>query len=93
MTVQLDGKRMASRAALHDHLAQQLQLPDYYGRNLDALYDLLTEQAEHTIIELLNQDVMLASLGSYGEILIETLEQAMDENPNLTFLVKNEEGR
>lgn len=88
MTVQLDGKRMVSRAALHGDLAKQLQLPDYYGRNLDALYDLLIERNEETIIELTNQDVMLACLGSYGEILIETLEQAADENPCLTFLIK-----
>ena len=28
---------------LHDALAAQLPLPDYYGRNLDAFYDVLTE--------------------------------------------------
>ena len=25
------------------YLALELDLPDYYGRNLDALYDMLTE--------------------------------------------------
>ena len=28
---------------LHDALAEQLPLPSHYGRNLDALYDVLTE--------------------------------------------------
>ena len=41
MTLTLDGLQMSGRAAAHDHLKAQLKLPDYYGRNLDALYDLL----------------------------------------------------
>lgn len=88
MTIQLDGKQMVSRSALHDHLPQQLGLPEYYGRNLDALFDLLTERAEHTAIEIVDQQAMLEFLGSYGEILIETLQQAADENPNVTILIK-----
>lgn len=86
MTTQLDGRQMCSRAAAHDHLKQQLSLPDYYGRNLDALYDLLTEGREPTTIELLNKSEMLSSLGRYGELLIETLQQAAEDNPNLNFL-------
>lgn len=88
MTVQLSGKQMSSRTALHDHLALMFQFPEYYGRNLDALYDLLTERDEETIIELTDQAVMLDALGSYGKRLTETLSQAADENPHLTFLIK-----
>ena len=42
MTVTLDGRFMTTRDNAHEHLAQQLKLPDWYGRNFDALYDLLT---------------------------------------------------
>ena len=31
------------RAQLHDRIEQGLPLPEWYGRNLDALYDVLTE--------------------------------------------------
>lgn len=85
MTLTLDGLQMSGRAAAHDHLKAQLQLPDYYGRNLDALYDLLTGFPADTEICLINQAAMLDALGSYGEILVETLQQAADENRNLTF--------
>ena len=34
---------MISRREAHDHLTERLGLPEYYGRNLDGLYDLLTE--------------------------------------------------
>ena len=39
--VDLAGVRSAVR--LHAVLAEQLPLPEHYGRNLDALYDVLTE--------------------------------------------------
>ena len=38
-TVVVDGGLMTSREAAHDLLAARLGLPEYYGRNLDALYD------------------------------------------------------
>ena len=85
MTILLDGILMSSRSAAHNYLKQQLHLPEYYGRNLDALFDLLTQIGSHTAIVLIHQEEMLETLGSYGEILIETLEQAADENPYLTF--------
>lgn len=40
-TVDLSG--VNDREALHRRLEQALQLPAWYGRNLDALYDVLTD--------------------------------------------------
>ena len=42
----LDGKRMDGKAALHEELKEQLNLPDYYGGNADALHDCLSERRE-----------------------------------------------
>ena len=39
--MQLDGNLIKQRG--HDYLAEALNLPDYYGKNLDALYDCLTK--------------------------------------------------
>lgn len=39
----LDGRRMERASQSHQYLKEKLELPDYYGENLDALYDLLTE--------------------------------------------------
>lgn len=41
-----------SPAQLHDALALALDFPTWYGRNLDALYDCLTQLREDTVIEL-----------------------------------------
>ncbi|WP_327194827.1 barstar family protein, partial [Paenibacillus alvei] len=32
--VELDGRAISSRNAVHDVLSEVLELPDYYGRNL-----------------------------------------------------------
>ena len=40
-TIDLAGVRSAAK--LHDALAAALPLPAHYGRNLDALHDVLTE--------------------------------------------------
>ena len=42
----LDGNNITNRETLHDTLATSLQLPDWYGRNLDALYDCLLDIRE-----------------------------------------------
>lgn len=41
--ITLDGSILADAALLHDYLKEQLQFPEYYGKNLDALYDCLTD--------------------------------------------------
>lgn len=35
---------------MHEHMASVLHFPEYYGKNLDALYDCLSEICEDTCI-------------------------------------------
>ena len=85
MDINLDGLAMDSRKAAHDHLLERFGFPAYYGRNLDALYDLLTEVRTPTRISLLHKNAMLQALGTYGNALIECFEQAEAENPSSEF--------
>lgn len=41
--ITLDGNILSDAALVHDYLKDQLQFPEYYGKNLDALYDCLTD--------------------------------------------------
>ena len=88
MQVILDGTQMTQRALAHAHLKQQLQLPDYYGRNLDALYDLLTERSEATCICLRHSVQMLSALGIYGQRLMDTMVDAAEQNPLITIITE-----
>ena len=80
----LDGTAMTDRPAAHSHLAQRLDLPAHYGRNLDALYDVLTEFRGD--IHLCSTAAVTEQLGKYGEALLDTLREAAQENPNLTVV-------
>ena len=85
-TIILDGERMQNRRAAHDHLAERLGLPEYYGRNLDALYDLLTERSGPARLVVQHRKALLSRLGGYGTALCRTLEEADRSNPDLEVL-------
>lgn len=48
-TVDLSGAK--SPEQIHDKLTEGLELPSWYGRNLDSLYDVLTERSGQIRIE------------------------------------------
>ena len=68
----LDGKKMVSKEETHKYLKETFGFPEYYGENLDALHDCLTEM-EDLEVELLNADDMLSALGDYGKKLLKLL--------------------
>ncbi len=51
----IDGGRTVDKATTLDAIAEALSFPDYFGKNLDALYDCLTDLSwlapgEHVLI-------------------------------------------
>lgn len=85
----LNARRMTTREEAHAHLKERLKLPDWYGNNLDALYDCLSEIGEPTRI-VLHVAAKLAKLpDGYGEKLLRVLRQAEEENPNITLSLHN----
>ena len=85
----LDGLSIENRSQLHDVLQAQLALPEYYGRNLDALYDCLTEPREDTEIVLKHMDTLRENLGFYANTLQIVLRRAAEENEHLTVLLES----
>ena len=49
MVIIIDGLTINSEEDLHDFFAKNFSLPDWYGRNLDALWDVLTGMVEKPI--------------------------------------------
>lgn len=52
MQVFLNGNDITNREQLHDALSEALELPEWYGRSLDALYDCLTDLSVLTTIHV-----------------------------------------
>ena len=82
----LDGNSITDRETLHDTLANSLPLPHWYGRNLDALYDCLSDIQEETEIRLLHGEAMESHLGHYAKALQKVVHRACLENPNIHFI-------
>ncbi len=84
--VYLNGRAMRTREEAHEQIARALRFPEWYGKNLDGLWDLLCDaQAE---VSFGGTDAMLSALGEYGLRLLKTFYDAAEENPDLSFQVQ-----
>ena len=69
------------RDALQDAAAALPGFPDYYGRNLDALYDVLTCLSEPLTL------VLTGTPSVYGEGFRDTVLDAAEENRKLHIIL------
>ncbi len=78
----LDGAAITTAGQLHDALERELNLPAWYGRNLDALHDCLTILKE---VEL-----VLRHWPAEGYLLRarRVMEDAAGENPHIKINVE-----
>ncbi|WP_103604386.1 barstar family protein [Campylobacter concisus] len=87
-SVILDAKKMAEKEKMHEYFAKKFELPEYYGRNLDALFDCLCEISEPTFIKLKNENSLDDST---KESLALLFRDVCNENKMVKFeLVKDE---
>lgn len=75
----LDIDNVCGADEFYDLLGKQIELPAYFGRNLDALHDVLTEQPETIKITLVNTDVMEAMAPKFLRKLKRMLEDIANE--------------
>ena len=87
-SVILDAKKMLKKEKMHEYFAKKFDLPEYYGKNLDALFDCLCEINEPTLIKLKNEKFLDDSA---KESLIQLFRDVCSENALVKFeLVKDE---
>ncbi len=71
----INGEKMRSRTRAHRHLAGTLKFPKYYGNNLDALYDCLSEMPENTEIVFENVEAARRFLGDYADRMLDVFRE------------------
>jgi len=82
MKYTLNGQNMVGRDAAYDEIARALPLPAYFGRNLDALWDVVSCMEGE--IECINA----AAVSGYEEKILSLLQEAAEENPRLTVNIR-----
>ena len=83
-TIRLDGARLCRREEAMELLGQALELPAWWGRNLDALHDCLTQPGPGARLVLEGRREMEAV--PFGRLLLRVLEDAAAENPHLELV-------
>ncbi len=84
----IDGSTIFTSSDLHEALSRALSLPAHYGKNLDALYDCLTEISEDTHLELRNWHHIEFHLKDYSGKAVYVFHCAQEENPHLTVTLR-----
>ena len=80
MKYHVDCLAVADAVAMHSVLAQTLNFPDWYGHNLDALFDCLTELEAPVHLVLHNWDAD----APYAQGFACVFADAQGENPDFT---------
>ena len=79
--ITLDFENISGKEEMHKYLAEKFEFPDYYGKNLDALFECLTDIAEPTAVNIIN------AINDYDEQIINVITSAEEENDNLAVFV------
>lgn len=84
MRYEIDLSGVTGREELHGRLREALPLPAWYGNNLDALHDVLTESGGTWELVFRNADRADESAAAYLSTLRRVCEDAASQTPGLT---------
>lgn len=85
----LNGKRMVTKEKAHAYLKRKFDFPDYYGKNLDALWDLLSVWDKELEIVILNKADVIENLEGYGNSLLKLFDELDEANRNIKVKYEN----
>ena len=76
MNISIDGASIKSEADFHAALADKFCLPSHYGRNLDAMWDVLSTDVERPVVLIWsNSKLSSSALGGKFIQIVEILER------------------
>ena len=85
----IDLSGVTDRDSLHQCLRDALPLPEWYGNNLDALYDSMTEMSVPVTIRFLESEKAQDRLGEYFEMFRRVLQDVQSDLPGLTVFFED----
>lgn len=85
-SINLNLADLNNESDFQDRLIEVFDLPNYYGRNLDAFWDCLTEIIEPTQVDIQNLNSVPAELRTFMECYLSLLVEYQTEAKG-SFLV------
>ena len=90
----LDFSEIKTVLELHQYLKKVFDLPDYYGNNMDALWDCLSCcYDESTMIELRHLDTLRKRLEKTTQTMLAVFQDLQDEDGVAVKLVEEDSAR
>lgn len=85
----LETDKASSIENFYSYLKDVFEFPNYYGRNLDSLYDCLTSISENITVTVPPgfEDIM----EGYGKRIVNVFADAADYNDYLHLRIENED--
>ena len=83
----INSANIRSVEDFHKYIKESLDLPSYYGENLDALWDVLSSYSDKLRIVLTKHNLLVENLGQYGEDLIDLFHDLKEENDNIELKI------
>lgn len=90
--IRLNFSGIKTRKELHRYLKEKLGFPDYYGENLDALYDLLTQIREKLAITIEGLSSCNERTQGYGNRVLRVMKDAERVTEGLTVMLEEKSG-
>ena len=88
MEIKLALPYFKTKEDAHSYLKKKLAFPDYYGNNLDALYDCLTDIYDKQTIMIPKEITSPRCLGNYGKRMLLVFQEAAKDNKNLQIIIQ-----
>ena len=79
ITLKLD--KFSEKNEIHNYLKKKMKFPDYYGGNLDALYDCLTDIRSDTAV-----DIRYDAENDMQRAVLEVFSDAVAANTHLAII-------
>ena len=88
--VTVTARQCTSEAVLHTYLKNELDFPDYYGANLSALADCLSEKGYPTLVTIdIDPDDIEPGMQAYLLRFIQVVARESFVNENVSLIIEH----
>lgn len=79
---------METKEKAYEYIAKTLGFPEYFGHNLDALYDALQDMKGPLVIEVPKELLKKDALGGLGEQMVTVFKEAAHDHGSMEIHIQ-----